>query len=127
MGKKYKNTYLFMYFGKNQDVLNLIKGNNYSIGIGSQHTNVDFDLYVAARKEINIENDYVLGFNAVDSIQYIYAEYIEQLTRWNISNVNFPDPLDLYEEFLNSLNYWYNFLRYFDINKKSSYRKHYSS
>jgi len=115
--ESYKNAYLFMYFGNNQDVVNLIKGDYYSVGIDSKYTDIDFDLYVAARKEINIEDDHVLDFNSVDSVLYIYAEYIEQLTRWNISNNNFPDPLNLYEEFLNSLNYWYSFLKYFDINK----------
>jgi hypothetical protein len=106
-----------MHFGNNQNVVNLIKGDQYSVGIGSQFTDIDFDFYEAARKEINIEDNYVLDFNSVDSVQYIYAEYIEQLTRWNISNVNFPDPINLYDDFLNSLNYWYSFLKYFDINK----------
>ena len=113
----YKNTYLFLYFGNNQNVVNLIKGDQYSVGIGSQYTDINFDLHTALRGEINIEGNHVLDFNSVDSVKYIYAEYIEQLTRWNISNVNFPDPLNLYDDFLNSLNYWYSFLKYFDINK----------
>ena len=113
----YKNTHLFLYFGNNQNVVNLIKGDQYSVGIGSQYTDINFDLHSALRCEINIEGNHVLDFNSVDSVKYIYAEYIEQLTRWNISNVNFPDPLNLYDDFLNSLNYWYSFLKYFDINK----------
>ena len=65
-----------MHFGNNQNVVNLIKGDQYSVGIGSQFTDIDFDFYEAARKEINIEDNYVLDFNSVDSVQYIYAEYI---------------------------------------------------
>ena len=42
-------------------------------------------------------------------------------SRYTISNVNFPDPLNLYDDFLNSLNYWYSFLKYFDINKVFMY------
>ena len=80
----YKNTHLFLYFGNNQNVVNLIKGDQYSVGIGSQYTDINFDLHSALRCEINIEGNHVLDFNSVDSVKYIYAEYIEQLTRWNI-------------------------------------------
>ena len=51
-----------MYFGNNQNITNLIKGDQYSVGISSRYADVDFNLYVAARKEINIENDYLLKF-----------------------------------------------------------------
>lgn len=114
---KYNNTCLLFNFGKKKDLSNLLKNGNYSIGINSEFADVNYDFWEAAQKKIKIDNHFFLDLNAVNSSVNIYAEYIEQLTRWNISDTNFSDPRHLYDDFLNSLNYWYNFLKFFDVQK----------
>jgi hypothetical protein len=113
----YKNTHLLLHFSNNSDIVNLLKKKNFSIGINSKYANINFDLYTAAREEEDIGNISVLKFEAIKNIQNVYAEYIEQLTRWNISNNCFPDPRHLFETFLKSLNYWYSFLKFYNIKK----------
>jgi hypothetical protein len=114
---KHNNTCLLINFGQKKDLSNLLKNGNYSIGINSQFADVNYDFFEAAQKKIKIDSHFFLDLNAVNSSVNIYAEYIEQLTRWNISDTNFSDPRHLYDDFLNSLNYWYNFLKFFDIQK----------
>lgn len=113
----YNNTCLLINFGQKKDLSNLLKNGNYSIGINTQFADVNYNFLEAAQKKIKIDSHFVLDLNAVNSSLNIYGEYIEQLTRWNISDSNFSDPRHLYDDFLNSLNYWYNFLKYFDIKK----------
>ena len=96
----FNNTNLFLHFSNNSSIVNLLKNKNFSIGINSKYANINYDLYVAGREEIDIGRISVLEFEAIKNIQYIYAEYIEQLTRWNISNNCFPDPRHLFETFL---------------------------
>jgi len=112
---KYKNSCLFIYFGENKKIVDLLKIGKFSIGISSQFTDLNFNLFKAGRKEVEIDFNYIVDFNFINSMNYIYAEYIEQLTRWNISDNNFSDPIYFYEDFINSINYWYNFLKFFDI------------
>jgi hypothetical protein len=115
--RKYNNTCLLINFGQKKELSNLLKNGNYSIGINSEFADVNYDLFEAAQKKIKIDSHFFLDIDVVNSSLNIYAEYIEQLTRWNISDTSFPDPRHLYDDFLNSLNYWYNFLKFFDIDK----------
>ena len=112
-----KNSCLLINFGENKKVSDLLKNGKLSIGINSKFTDHNFELLEAMRKKIKIEKTHILDFNTINALMSVYAQYIEQLTRWNISDNNFPDPRYLYDDFVNSLNYWYNFLKYFDINK----------
>ena len=112
-----KNSCLLINFGENQKVSDLLKNGKVSIGINSKFTDHNFDLFDAMRKKIIIKKKYILDYSSINALMDVYAQYIEQLTRWNISDSNFPDPRHLYDDFINSLNYWYNFLKYFDINK----------
>ena len=114
---KYKNSHLLINFGENKEVTELLKKEKNSIGINSHFADVNFDLFKAMRKEIKIDHLHVLDFDTINSALSYYSEYIEQLTRWNISDKNFPDPRHLYDDFLNSLNYWYNFIKYFNVEK----------
>lgn len=112
-----KNSCLLINFGENKKVSDLLKNGKVSIGINSKFTDYNFDLFDAMRKKIIIKKKYILDYSTINSLMDVYAQYIEQLTRWNISDNNFPDPRYLYDDFINSLNYWYNFLKYFDIKK----------
>ncbi len=113
----YKDSCLLINFGDNKKVSEILKNGNYSIGINSKFTDINFDLFDAMRKKIPIEKNHILDYNSIKSLDNFYCEYIEQLTRWNINDNDFPDPRYLYDDFLNSLNYWYNFLKYFNISK----------
>mgnify|MGYP000185592796 CR=1 FL=1 len=115
--KTYKDSCLLINFGNNKNVSDILKDGKFSIGIDSKFTDINFDLFDAMRKMITIENDHILDYNIIKSLNNFYSEYIEQLTRWNISDNDFPDPRYLYDDFINSLNYWYNFLKYFNISK----------
>jgi len=112
-----KNSCLLINFGENKKVSDLLKDGKFSIGIDSKFTDYNFDLFEAMRKKIMIKKIHILDLSTINALMDGYAQYIEQLTRWNISDNNFPDPRHLYDDFINSLNYWYNFLKYFDINK----------
>ena len=114
---KYNNSCLLINFGQKKDLSNLLKNGNYSIGINSHFADINYNFFEAAQKKIKIDSHFFLDLDTVNSSLNIYGEYIEQLTRWNISDTNFSDPRHLYDDFLNSLNYWYNFLKYFDIQK----------
>jgi hypothetical protein len=114
---KYNNTCLLYNFGKKKDLSNLLKNGKYSIGINSEFADVNYNIWEAAQKKIKIDCRFFLDLDVVNSSVNIYAEYIEQLTRWNISDTSFSEPRHLYDDFLNSLNYWYNFLKFFDIQK----------
>ena len=113
----YKNSRLLINFDENKKVSDLLKDGKFSLGIGSKHTDINFDPFDAMRKVISIENNYILDFATINSIIYIYPQYVEQLTRWNYSDKCFTDPRYLFDDFINSLNYWYNFLSHFDVNK----------
>ena len=111
----FKNSCLLINFSKNKKVSDLLKDGKSSVGINSQFTDINFNLLDAMRKVVAIEHKHILDYNTIEALKSYYGEYIEQLTRWNISDNNFPDPRYLYDDFINSLNYWYNFLKYFDI------------
>ena len=53
-----KNSCLLINFGENKKVSDLLKDGKFSIGIGSKHTDINFDPFDAMRKVISIENDF---------------------------------------------------------------------
>ena len=108
---------LFLGFGDNKEIVDFLKKDCYSIGIDSEFADKNYYLFEGAREEINFKQNFVFGFASIEEVKYIYAEYIEQLHRWNYSEKAFPGPLDLYRDFVSSLNYWFNFLKYYDIQK----------
>lgn len=112
----YNNSCLLINFGENKKVSDLLKKGQYSIGIASKYTDVNLDLFDAMRQLVSIEQNYLLDYDTINSLIEIYPQYIEQLTRWNISDKCFSDPRLFFDDFIVSLNYWYNFLKYFQIN-----------
>jgi hypothetical protein len=72
----YKNSCLLIGFAENTKVSDLLKEGKFSIGINSQFTDINFDLYDAMRKEVIIENNYILDYNIIKSLNHFYANML---------------------------------------------------